>query len=183
MLRSILAGIIGRFERTWNYYAGYMRFIANAAPVTFLKFSFITTAADRTAAPAAALAAAGIVATIAEDCGPCTQISADMAARSGVQPEVLRAILAGDESAMGADAALAWRFARASLARDLEAVEPLREEIVRRWGERGLVSLAFQITGGRMYPTLKYALGYGKACSKVRVAGEDTPVAHLPLAA
>ena len=109
MLRSILAGIIGRFERTWNYDAGYMRFIANAAPVTFLKFSFITTAADRTAAPAAALAAAGIVATIAEDCGPCTQISADMAARSGVQPEVLRAILAGDESAMGADAALAWR--------------------------------------------------------------------------
>jgi hypothetical protein len=34
-----------------------------------------------------------------------------------------------------------------------------------------------------MYPTLKYALGYGKACSKVVVAGVATPVAHLPLAA
>ena len=40
-----------------------------------------------------------------------------------------------------------------------------------------------QLTTARMYPTLKYALGYGKACSKVRVAGEDAPVAHLPLAA
>ena len=34
-----------------------------------------------------------------------------------------------------------------------------------------------------MYPTLKYALGYGKTCSKVVVAGRDAPVAHLPLAA
>jgi hypothetical protein len=34
-----------------------------------------------------------------------------------------------------------------------------------------------------MYPTLKYALGYGKACSKVVVAGVATPVAALDLAA
>ncbi len=26
-----------------------------------------------------------------------------------------------------------------------------------------------------MYPTLKYALGYGKTCSKVTVAGEAAP--------
>lgn len=183
MLRHIFARIIDSFERTWSYDASYMRFIANAAPATFLKFSFVTTAADRKAAPADALAAAAIAATIVEGCGPCNQISADIAAASGVGSATLRAILAGDEAAMGETAALAWRFARASLARDLETADPLREEIVRRWGERGLVALAFQINSGRTFPTLKYALGYGKACSKVRVAGEDAPVAHLPLAA
>jgi hypothetical protein len=26
-----------------------------------------------------------------------------------------------------------------------------------------------------MYPTLKYALGYGKTCSRVTVAGEAAP--------
>ena len=34
-----------------------------------------------------------------------------------------------------------------------------------------------------MYPTLKYALSYGKACSKVVVAGVAAPVAHAGLAA
>ena len=106
-----------------------------------------------------------------------------MAAAGGARPEVLRAILAGDEAAMGDDAVLAFRFARASLARDLEAVEPLREEVVRRWGDAGLVALGLSLTTARMYPTLKYALGYGRTCSKVTVAGQDTPVAHLPMAA
>jgi hypothetical protein len=31
------------------------------------------------------------------------------------------------------------------------------------------------LTTARMYPTLKYAMGYGKTCSKVIVAGESAP--------
>ena len=41
------------------------------------------------------------------------------------------------------------------------------------------MSLAYAILSGRAYPTLKYALGYGKACVRVRVAGEDAPVPAL----
>jgi len=183
MLRAIFSRVIDKFEKTWSYDASYMRHLLRASPVSFLKFSVVTGIADRHAAPGPAIAAAGIAGTLAEDCGPCTQISVDMAAKGGVKPDVLRAILAGDEAAMGQDAALAWKFARASLARDLEAVEPLREEIVRRWGDEGLVALSLTLMTARMYPTLKYALGYGKTCSKVVVAGEDAPVVHLPLAA
>jgi hypothetical protein len=183
MLKAFFTRQIDRFERTWNYDAGYMRRMLAASPASFLKFSVITGLVDRKAAPAEALAAAGIAGTLSEDCGPCTQISADMAAAGGVKPEILRAILTGDEAAMGEAAALAWRFARASLARDLAAADPLRDEIVRRWGEKGLVAISLAITTARMYPTLKYALGHGKACSKVVVAGEATTVAHLPLAA
>ena len=32
--------------------------------------------------------------------------------------------------------------------------------------------VALAITTARMYPTLKYALGYGKTCTRVTVAGE-----------
>ncbi len=181
MLRTLFARIIDRFEKEWSYDASYMRHIVNADPIAFAKFSILPGLTNRRAAPGAALAAAGIVGTVAEDCGPCTQISVDIAARSGVPAETLRAILAGDEAAMGRDAALAWRFARASLARDMEVCDPLRDEIVARWGQRGLTAVAFALTTARMYPTLKYALGYGKACSRVRVGGED--VAPLPLAA
>lgn len=183
MLKAFLARQISRMETTWGYDASYMRRMLAASPASLLKFGMVSQMVDRRAAPAEALAAAGIVGTLAEDCGPCTQISVDMAAAAGARPEVLRAILAGDEAAMGEDARLAWRFARASLARDLEAVEPLREEIVTRWGDRGLVALGLQLTAARMYPTIKYALGYGKTCSRVTVGGEPAPVAHLPVAA
>jgi hypothetical protein len=183
MLKAIFSRGLDRFERTWGYDASYMRALLNASISGFFKFGLATGMVDRKAAPAAALAAAGIIGTLAEDCGPCVQICTDMAAAAGVKPEVLRAILAGDEPGMGEAAGLAWRFARASLARDMATADPLRDEIVRRWGEAGLAAIALQLTTARMYPTLKYALGYGKACSKVVVAGVAALVAHPPLAA
>jgi len=62
---------------------------------------------------------------------------------------------------------------RATLAHDAAADE-YREAIVKRWGGRALVSLAFAITAARICPTVKYALGHGKACTRVVVGG--TPV-------
>jgi hypothetical protein len=183
VLKILFSRMIDGMEKTWGYDASYMRHVLAASPASFLKFSFVPGLVDRKAAPAEALAAAGIAGTLKEDCGPCTQIGVDMAAAGGVKPEVLRAILAGDEAGMGEAAALAWRFANASLMRDMVRADPLREEIVRRWGDKGLVAISFAITTARMYPTLKYALGYGKACSKVVVAGVAQPVAPLKAAA
>ncbi len=61
----------------------------------------------------------------------------------------------------------------------MAAADPLRDEILRRWGEKGLVAISLALTTARMYPTLKYALGHGRACSRVMVAGEAAPVVHL----
>ena len=183
MLKAILARQIDRFERLWGYDAGYMRQLLAASPGSFIRFGLVSGMVDAKAAPVSAVAAAKLVGTLAEDCGPCTQLVIDMAAAQGAPPDVLRALLAGDEAAMGADAMLAWRFARASLARDMEAADPLRDEIVARWGQAGLAALGLALTTGRMYPTLKYALGHGKACSRVVVEGVAAPVARAPLAA
>jgi hypothetical protein len=96
-----------------------------------------------------------------------------MAERAGVNPAVLRAVLTDNPDAMPADVALVWRFTRATLAHDA-AADDYREAIVKRWGRRALVSLAFAITTARIYPTVKYSLGHGKACMRVVVGG--TPV-------
>jgi hypothetical protein len=88
-------------------------------------------------------------------------------------PAVLRAVLTDSPDVMPPDVALVWKFTRATLARDAEADE-YREAIVQRWGRRGLVSLAFAITSARLYPTIKYTLGHGMACTRVVVGG--TPV-------
>jgi hypothetical protein len=184
MLKGVLLRYLDKFEKTWSYDPSYLRLVVRTKPSSAVRFLLGAGAADRSAAPPEAFAAAGLAGTLAEDCGPCVQIGVDMATAGGVSPAILRAILAGDEERMGETAALAWRFARASLARDLAAADPLRDEILRRWGEQGLVALSLALTASRMYPTLKYALGYGKACSRVVVAGEPAAVAHAaPLAA
>jgi hypothetical protein len=77
---------------------------------------------------------------------------------------------------------LAWKFTRATLAHDAAADE-YREAIVKRWGRRALVSLAFAITAGRIYPTVKYALGHGKACVRVVVGGTPVMFDHGRVAA
>lgn len=178
MLRTLLQWRLNAFEREWHYDMSYARFLLKTSPRALLKFlPVMGFARHHENAPMAAQAAAGLYAAMAEDCGPCIQLGAHMAERAGVRPQVVRAILAGDESAMGDDARLGFRYARLTLHHDPEAAS-LREEIVARWGERALVSLAFAVTAARIFPTLKYALGYGQSCSRaIRVAGDDAPVA------
>ncbi|MDZ4053797.1 MAG: hypothetical protein U1E24_11130 [Phenylobacterium sp.] len=174
MLKVILSRQLDRFERTWSYDASYLRRLLAASPASLVKFGLVSGMAPRQAAPPAALAAAEIVATLSEDCGPCAQLVVDRAAAAGLAPRVLRAILNGDEDAMGQDAAIAWRFARATLDRDLPAADRLREEIVAHWGERGLAAIALALTAARLYPTLKLALGYGGTCARIVVDGQPT---------
>ena len=181
MLKALLDRFAIRpFERAFSYDASYMRALLAARPASFLKFSVLSGMVERRDAPAEALAAAGVVATLREDCGPCTQIGVDMAAKAGVPAAVLKAILVGDEAAMGETAALGYRFARAALRRDMIAADPARDEIVSRWGKAALVDISLAITTARLYPTVKYALGHGRACSRITVAGETTAVRRAP---
>ena len=181
MLKMFLTRWLDTFEKTFNYDASYMRHVLRANTASMFKFSLGSQAADQKAAPMEALFAAGLVGTLSEDCGPCVQVGVDIATARGMDPAIMRAVIAGDLDAMGETASLAYRFAQASLARDMEACDPLRDEIVRRWGDKALVAISLTLMQARMYPTLKYALGYGKACSRVKVAGET--VAPLRLAA
>ncbi len=176
--------IAARLERPFGYDAGYLHEMIDADPLSAMKFAVVGGLVNRRAAPAEAIAAAALVGALAEDCGPCTQISVDLALANGARPAAIRGILAGDAADMGPDAALGYRFARSALARDLEAADAARGDIVRRWGRKGLIALSLGLTTARMYPTLKYALGHGKACSQVVVAGVAAPFARpLPQAA
>jgi hypothetical protein len=171
MLNWLIKGQIRSFERQYDYDMSYAREILESDPSAFRKFMKIMGMASyRKDAPRDAVCAASLVGTMAEDCGPCTQLVVTMAERDGVNPLVLSAILAGDTGAMGDSAALAYRFARASLAHDAEA-DILREQVVARWGKRALIALAFALTASRVFPTLKYALGHGRSCTRVRVGG------------
>jgi hypothetical protein len=171
MLKWLMHRAVAAFERQWSYDASYVHEMIEADPRAAWMFQRAAGLGNyRKDVPPPALAAAGITAVRHEDCGPCTQLGVSMAERVGMDPGVLRAVLTQDAAMMPPDVALAWRFTRATLDRD-PAADRHRDEIVQRWGPRALVSLAFAITTARIYPTMKYAMGHGKACTRIVVGG------------
>jgi hypothetical protein len=180
MLTSMLTWLMKRrlaaFERDTGYDASYMHEMLDAdVKAVMAIFKVQGVAHYRKDVPREPWYAAALVGSLAEDCGPCTQLGITMAEREGVAPDTLRAIVAGDLRAMPDDVVLAYRFAKASLAHDAAADE-LRDEIVKRWGKRGLISLALVLAASRVFPTVKYALGHGKACTRLSIAGRPLPV-------
>ena len=176
MIKWFLRRWIDKFERTWSYDASYLRDVLDADPRALLAFSKVQGLGTyHKDVPLDVYCAAGIVGAMSADCGPCTQLAIDMALRAGVDPAILRAVVARDLQGMPEDVALAVRFAETSLCHAPEA-DDLREEVLRRFGKRGLVSLAFALTASRLYPTLKYAMGHGRACVRVTIGGETRQV-------
>jgi hypothetical protein len=149
MLKWFLRRRIAAFERAWNYDASYISEIIDANPRAMIAFGKVQGLSRyRTDIPLAAYCAARLIAVMAEDCGPCTQLGIDMAQREGVDPAILRAIVARNYMAMPFEVALAARFTEASLSHAPE-VDDLREEVLCRWGRRGLISLTFAIRSAR----------------------------------
>jgi hypothetical protein len=171
MLKWFMKRQLRAFGNAFNYDARYGEELIDidvAAGFALARLSKV--AAYRADAPAAAWHAAKIVAAMSEDCGPCVQLSVTMAERGGVSEGDLRAIVAGDTTRMSIEASLGYRFAGALLARS-EELDPLREEIARRWGRRALAAISITIVTSRTFPALKYALGHGQSCQSVEIGG------------
>ena len=174
---------LAAFERQHGYDASYMRELLATDPKAFWAFSSVMKMSRyRRDIPKEPYYAAGLVGSMAEDCGPCTQLGVGLALADGCTKTVIGNVIAGDDVALPDDVRLTVHFARAVIAHAPEA-DDLRDEIVRRWGPRALASLALRITASRLYPTMKYALGHGKACTRVRVGDKQIVPRHGKVAA
>jgi hypothetical protein len=172
MLSWLIRRRIAAFEKQWGYDASYMREILDVDTRAF--FKFVRTqgiGAYRRDIPVDAYYAARLIAGVTEDCGPCTQLVVGMAIADGVAPATIAAVLERREDDLPEGPRLVAQFAYAALAHDAKVAE-LRESIIAKWGPRALVSIAFAIVAGRIYPTIKYALGHGVSCQRVTIAGQ-----------
>ncbi len=174
MISWLIHRKIDAFEKEFFYDMEYARDLLETSLKAMLLFHKATGMRDyRDGLPKDAWYAAKLVATRAEDCGPCTQLVATMAEQDGQSPEMIRAVLSDRLEDLSDDLRLVVELTRAILRREPTA-DSLRDAAVKRFGRRGLVSIAFAIISSRLYPTLKYALGYGHTCAVVHVA--DAPV-------
>ncbi len=169
-----------KMEKRYDYNFDYVRHLWHVSRGAWRRFSFgfMWFATGRDSLPANAGAVAGIVSTLHADCGPCTQITVNMALEAGVSPRVLSAAVSGDLNALPDDLALVYRFTHAVVNGSYNASE-MREGVLKLYGEKGLVDLASVIAAGQVYPTLKRTLGFGETCLKVTVDRTDVDAHRL----
>lgn len=170
MIRYALNKMLLAMKRRYDYDVRYQQDILKADLGAFLKFMGLQAmSAHAGNLPAGPLFAARLRAIIWDDCGPCTQLVVNMALEAKLDADIVRAIIERDMNSLPEEIALVLRFTELVLAHDPEA-DDLREDIRARWGEGGLIAIGFAIGSYRVYPALKYALGYGKSCSRVQVS-------------
>lgn len=169
MVRYALGKMLQAFRRRYDYDVGYQQEILRADLGAFLKFMGVQTMSAHVGGlPVEPLYAARIRTIIWDDCGPCTQLVVNMALEAKLDPVLVRALIDRDFPNLPANIALVVRFTELVLRHEPEA-EELREQIRALWGDKGLIAIAFAISSYRVYPSLKYALGYGKSCGRVQV--------------
>ncbi len=177
MLKWFIRSRLAAFERKFGYDVSYARAILDADLKAFFAMARLGGMGEyRRDVPREVYWGARLQGSLAEDCGPCTQLNVTMALADGVRPATIAAVLS-DAADVPEEVRLGVRFARAAIAHD-PAADELREEIEKRWGKRAVVSLSFAIATARLYPTLKYALGYGKTCQRVVVGDTSVVVAR-----
>ena len=171
MMKWLIRKRLEAFEKEFGYDASYMKYVLDLDARAFMKFARATGVGHyRKHVPLDLYTAVSITGLVTADCGPCTQLAVTMALREGVPAATIAKLLRGDEQEMTEPTRLGVRFARAVLARD-PAADELREEIARRHGPRAVISLGLALVASQLYPTFKYAIGYGHACQRIEVEG------------
>lgn len=174
MLRYLFGKMLLSFHKRYDYDIRYQQEILTSDLAAFLKFTAFQTMSSHAAnLPAGPLFAARLRAIISEDCGPCTQLVVNMALEAKLAPELVRAIIERDLDQLPEDVKLVVNFSDLVLAHHPQAND-LRAPIRARWGQPGLIAIGFAISTYRVYPALKYTLGYGEACSRLLV--DEIPV-------
>ena len=176
MRKAAATALLSLMQARYDYDVSYMKAILRDSPKAFFEFAkLFGLSRHREAAPNAAVFAAKLVATLVEDCGPCTQLVVNMAREVKMAPSDIEAVLRRDTEAMSADAALGFRFAEA-IAYRLPDEDGVRDAVRAAWGEKGVIDLSLALTIGRVFPMLKACLGYAKECRRVTVDGHSVDV-------
>ena len=169
MFRYLLNKRLNSAERQFGESLDYLRHILRFSLPAFLRFGgFVPLSSYRRVLPPEPWHVARMVATREADCGTCLQLVVNVAKKSGVSHDILRAVLDRRSHDLPKDLADCYRFSEA-VVRATGEEDALREHLRARYGEAGLFELALAIASCGVFPVAKRALGYAKSCALVNV--------------
>ncbi|MEL6618947.1 MAG: hypothetical protein AAFP16_08730 [Pseudomonadota bacterium] len=175
MISALLHRGTCNFEQQFNYDARYQHEIIDIDPRAGARLAGFQMLSNYRG-PASArdiVLGAFIGSTVEGDCGPCAQLTVDMALAAGADPDALRACLAGQDAG---DLTLGYRFAQAAIA-GAPSLDELRGRIHAAHGPRAVVAATFAAAFGRTYPVLKRGMGHGQTCKRLQVGDVAVDVA------
>jgi uncharacterized membrane protein/alkylhydroperoxidase family enzyme len=152
-------------ERRLGMPLDYLRSVGKEAPSFALKLSLLSPLGNhRRSLPPEVFHVARLQATLAEDCGACAQMAANLAKQDGVSPQVLRAVAQGDVYRFPLALAQVCQFVDAVLMDRPEQTD-LRNLMRDRYGEEGLIELSAAIALASFFPRFKRGLGVAQSCA------------------
>ena len=169
MLRPVYRFMIRGFGKRYDYDTGYMILLLDETPSLMNALNGLSKLSNyQKNAPLEAHVAARLTGVRAEDCGPCLQLTIDMARERGMSGPLTEAILSGDVDSMCTDSALGFRFASATLTRSGDE-EAARDAVRDAYGEAAVIELTLASQISRVFPMLKRGLGFDKTCKRTSV--------------
>lgn len=170
MLNALINNRLDAAERQLGVPVDYLREMARDARGAFFKFArFPAIAGYRKKLPKEAMAVGTLVAARSCDCGPCVQISVNLARNEGVSSDLIRTVLDRRPEDLDPPLADVYHFASSVVDEVPADEETLRARIVERFGREAFVELAMATATTRVFPNLKRALGHAISCSKVEI--------------
>lgn len=180
LISAFIDSRLRAFTNRYHYDLGYARNILNTGLRPFAVFSSLFMLANhRQSVPISPWLTAKWIAVKHEDCGPCQQLVIDMGLEQGMSSSLWDAIIQGDLARMTPDVGLVYHWAHGILtpAQDIDQLAEWRRQITDRWGERGVISLALAMAGGRSFPLMKRAMGQHHVCQILRTDAPRTGAA------
>ncbi len=169
LFKKLLHRMVGKFDAMTGVTSAHMHFIVDASVGAFVDLMmFMRLLKHREALPSDAAHLARILSTVGVDCGTCVQVNVNLALREGMRPEWITAALEHRPEALPPELREIYEFTGHILQHTYEE-DALRASIVKRYGERGLIDLAYAIASAQVFPLTKQVLGFAKSCSKVEV--------------
>jgi hypothetical protein len=176
MLSWIARRTLRSMGQRYGYDTSYLETMLDMSPSAFFKFAPLMFASrHREVVSIDASFAAKITGALAEDCGPCTQLTVDMALEAGMPKQQIEAVVRRDPSVMNSETVLGFRFADAVVRRSADD-DVCRDAVRARWGEKGVIDMTMALQMGRMFPMVKAGLGYAKECRRISVDGQNIDV-------
>ncbi|MYM63041.1 carboxymuconolactone decarboxylase family protein [Pseudomaricurvus sp. HS19] len=169
MFNAIARKFITAFGRRYDFDVSYQLYLADHSGSAFRTFARACKLGwhRQRVSPQVAMAVQ-LVAIQFEDCGSCTELMIKLAREAGMEEAEINTVLSGHADGLQEELALACRYARTVLRHEESA--GVLEEVRQRWGEQGVIDLAMAVLGARLYPQMKWALGFaspGAACAMV----------------
>jgi AhpD family alkylhydroperoxidase len=169
LLKKLMHRMVRTFEAMSGTVSEHMHFIADVSVSAFINLMMVSRMArQRHVLPPDALHLARVLSAQHRDCGSCVQSNVNLALRDGVEPQWLSAALRQQPEALPPELRDIYEFTRHILDNTHGEAE-LRDVLRKRYGDRGLIDLAYGIASAQIFALTKQALGFATSCSRIEV--------------